>query len=203
MIDDPLLQFVKQVSISEDYDGPKWEWNIPLESLLEYLSQSSCWMRLCMLEEPCEGFNAAEFWMHKVLCLSYTNEALPFEQAVGYKDTGYKLDKLLSMKVGVPDAVKATEEYKQAYALVWNTLSDYSIQKLGHGKDLLDDVQLLVVLRQNPGRESEPGTFYHLLRYGSVHFRQRRSSIKPFVPERPPVTVKRGLLEPPPEGELI
>ncbi|KAL2210906.1 hypothetical protein CC79DRAFT_1366282 [Sarocladium strictum] len=203
MIDDPLLAFSKHAPPPEPGQGPAWEWNIPMERLLEYLSQSCCWARLCKLEAPIEGFNAAEFWMNNVLCLSYADEALPFEQAVGYKDTGHKVDKLLSMKVDAPEDVKASAEYKQAYELVWKTLSEYSIQKLGHGKDIIDDVQLLVVLRENPGREEEPGTFYHLLRHGIVHFRQTRSSTKPCAPERPAITVKRGLLEPPPAGEMI
>lgn len=65
-----------------------------------------------MLEEFCEGFNVVEFWMYKVLCFSYINEVFFFEQVVGYKDIGYKLDKLLFMKVGVLDVVKVMEEYK-------------------------------------------------------------------------------------------
>ena len=201
MIDDPLMKFVKYEKMPDT--GPKWQWNIPLDRFLEYLTQSACWARLCMLEDAGDGFNAAEYWTKKVLCMEYTKEALPCEEMLGYADTGEKQLRLLSLPVDAPEDVKASEDYQMAYRLVWEMLSDFSIQKLGHGKNIIDDVQLAVLWREHPGMDREPGTFAHLLRYGSVHFRQTRENPKYLEPTPAASTVRRGLLEPPPEGAII
>lgn len=199
--DDPVLTFVKYAPMPEG--EPKWKWTIPMDQMLEYVTQSCCWVRMTMLEDTGHGFNAADYWLNNVLCFEHGGECLPMEETSGYDNTGEKVYKLLSMRIDVSEEAKASEDYKQAEALVWGMLADYTIEKLGNAKDLLDDVTLAVFWRDNPGSDSEPGTFAHLLRYGSVHFRQKRESIRYIKPRKPALRVKRGLLEPPPPGEPL
>ena len=100
---------------------------------------------------------------------------------------------LFSMK---RDADPDSEDYKEAYNLVWRLLTKSSLQKITHGKNLTNSVHLGVFWDENKGTDAEPGTFGELFRYGTVHFEQTRPEIAYVKAPRPPRTMKKGLLEP-------
>ena len=77
------------------------------------------------------------------------------------------------------------------------------MQKISTGKGVLDERTLGTLWPENPGKDAKENTFAHLLRYGALHYRQTREAVELVKCEKPKVTVKRGLLEYPPEGELI
>ncbi len=146
-----------------------------------------------MLENARDGFNATEYWLNKILIFDVLQENWAAEATIGFG--GPLLLDALATRL---DAPKESEEYKTAYKLVWRLLTESTMQKITHGKNLTHTPSVGVLWEQ-PGNESkdhEVGTFAELLRYGTVHFRQTRESIRYLKAERPPVTLDKGLLEP-------
>ena len=160
---------------------------------MEYISQVLSWQRLCMLENARDGFNTAEYWLNKVLIFDVLQENWGAEATIGFP--GSILFNALATRL---DAPKDSEEYQTGYKLVWRLLTESTIQKITHGKNLTQS-PAAGVLWDEPGNEDKdhaPGTFAELLRYGTTHFRQTRESIRYLKAEKPPVTIKKGLLEP-------
>jgi hypothetical protein len=78
---------------------------------------------------------------------------------------------------------------------VWRVLRKSSVQKVTRGKNLTHSIHVGPLWDENPGTDCLPGTFGELLRYGSVHFRQKREEVVTLEPKRPKVTMTKGLLE--------
>jgi hypothetical protein len=121
-------------------------------------------------------------------------EDWPAEAIVGF--SGEKIFKLLTLSRETGD--KDSEEYKEAENLVWNLLAQASMEKITHGKGLTKAVSLGILLDmpENEGKDRAPGTFAELLRYGAVHFRQKRDHIVTLEAKKAATTMKKGVLEP-------
>lgn len=160
---------------------------------MEYITQVVAWQRLCMLEDAGDGFSCTDYWSNNVFCFDVLQEDWAAEDEVGFD--GQELFDLLTMK---RDPNDTSEEQKKAEKLVWRLLSQASMQKATHGKGLVKGKALggLLDEEQNIGKDRAPGTFAELLRYGSVHFRQKRSSIVQMAAEKPLQTLKKGVFEP-------
>ncbi|KAH8168381.1 capsular polysaccharide synthesis protein [Sarocladium implicatum] len=82
---------------------------------------------------------------------------------------------------------------------VWETLATGSFCKISHSKGLTHSKQLGVLLdeqeQNSAGQDQAPGTFWDLLRYGTVHFRQKRASPVVRAAPRPTETLAKALLE--------
>jgi hypothetical protein len=116
------------------------------------------------------------------------------EQIVGYK--GEDLFKVFTRK---RDSDVESEQYKIAERTAWRLLTDSTMQKITHGKELTHTLQCgaLMDLPENEGMDAEPGTFGELLRYGSVHLEQTRARIAyvDAVTVAPEFVIHKKLLE--------
>lgn len=157
-------------------------------------SQIACWWHLCGNEDTGDGFNASEYWQNNVYLFS-TAEDWPAEVLLGFAGSGQKIMDLLALR---RDGNKDSEEYKKAEELVWLLLTKSCMQKVTHGAGLTISPHLgtLWDMPEHEGKDSAPGTFGELLRYGSVHFKQKRESIARIPAPAPEVTWKKGLFEP-------
>jgi hypothetical protein len=169
-----------------------------LEITFEYGLQCACWLRLCMLEDAGGGFSGVDYWLNNVLWIDSPAELQHSVRSPAGDiavPTGQLLFDLLSTR---RDGPADSEQYKEAEYLVWNQLTKTSMLKIGTAQGLADWVSAgtLWNLPENLGKDNEPGTFAELLRYGSVHFKQRREQVGTLVPMKPSVTLKTGLLEP-------
>lgn len=149
-----------------------------------------------MLEDAGDGFSCSEYWQKHILCFEVLKEDWPAEARVGFDHE--KIFRLLTMKVEGEGIDKMAEEYKQAEQLVWGMLAKGSMEKVTHGKGLTTSISLGTLLDQpeNMGKDQEAGTFFGLLRYGTVHFRQTRAGIATMKAEKSKTVMKKGVLEP-------
>ena len=194
LIQHPLLAFARSLSLEEPQQANfKWEYKVEAHTLSEYVSQILSWQRLCMLENARDGFNGTYYWLNKVLIFDALQENFAAEATIGFP--GIQLYNALATKLEAP---KDSEEYKTAYKLVWRLLTESTMQKIAHGKNLTVTPNAGMLWEQpgNEDKDQEPGTFAELLRCGTVHFRQTRQSIRYLEAQKPPVTWKKGLLEP-------
>jgi hypothetical protein len=147
-----------------------------------------------MLEDAGDGFSCTDYWQNHVLCIDVM-ENWGAETVVGFASGGKGIFELLTMK---RDDNTSSDQYKKAEEMVWRMLTRSSMQKITHGKGLTNTVALGVIwdMKENEGKDREPGTFAELLRYGSVHFRQKRERIVTMEAEKAPKTMKKGVLEP-------
>lgn len=169
---------------------------MPAKTVMEYISQVMAWQRLCMLEDAGDGFSCSDYWQNNILCFEVLKEDWPAEAIVGFQHE--TIFRLLALKVDGEGVDKTSEEYKQAEQLVWGMLGKGSMQKVTHGKGLTTSVSLGTLLDtpEHLGKDQEPGTFFDLLRYGTVHFRQTRESIATIKAQKAKLTMKKGVLEP-------
>ena len=193
IIENPLVSFGKEVKF-EDSQARNFHWEFSVEprTVMEYIGQVLSWLRLCMLEDPTDGFNGAEYYGNKVLLFDSLSEDWGAEEEIGF--SGQDLFNVLATK---RDMDRESEEYRRAYKTIWKMLTQSSMQKITHGKYLIKGLALgsLLDLKENEGKDKEPGTFAELLRYGSVHFEQKREAIKYVKAEMPTYRIKKGLLE--------
>ena len=196
-MEDPLISFASKYKFSHSNDAKlDWDFNVSETTVLEYVAQVVAWSRLCMLEDAGDDFSCVNYWLNNVLLFDCRREDWPAETVLqAFAGSGQKLMDLLSVPL---DEDKASEEYKQAEEVVWTILTKGSMQKISHGKGLTQSPQLgtLWDRPENKGRDSAPGTFAELLRYGSVHFRQKRRGVDIIQPHKPPITFRSGVLEP-------
>ena len=194
IIENPLVSFGKEVKF-EDSQARNFHWEFSVEprTVMEYIGQVLSWLRLCMLEDPTDGFNGAEYYGNKVLLFDSLSEDWGAEEEIGF--SGQDLFDVLATK---RDIDRESEEYRRAYRTIWKLLTQSSMQKITHGKHLIKGLALgsLLDMKENEGKDKEPGTFAELLRYGSVHFEQKREAIKYVKAEMPAYRIKKGLLEP-------
>ncbi|KAJ7261368.1 hypothetical protein B0H12DRAFT_350591 [Mycena haematopus] len=197
LLNSPLLAFgAESLSLDEARASNfTWDFSVEPKTIMEYITQVLCWTRLTMLEDAGDGFSCSDYWQNHVLCIDVLQENWGAEAVVGFALGGQALFEPLSMK---RDGEKSSEKYKKAEELVWRMLTRSSMQKITHGKGLTNTVALGVFWdkEENEGKDREPGTFAELMRYGSVHFRQKRESIVTMAATKPPKTLKKGVFEP-------
>ena len=194
IIEHPLIAFAKELK----YDDSQarnfhWDFKVEAQTVMEYIAQVMSWMRLSMLEDPSDGFSGADYYVNKVLLFDALTEDWAAEDTVGFQ--GIELFNALATKL---DADPKSEAYQLAHKAVWRLLTRASMQKITHAKNLTKTPALgfLWDLKENEGKDIEPGTFAELLRYGSVHFEQEREEIDFIKAPEPEVIMSKGLLEP-------
>ena len=194
IIENPLVFFGKEMKY-EDSQARNFHWQFSVEprTVMEYVGQVLAWMRLCMLEDPTDGFNGTEYYGNKVLLFDALSEDWGAEEEIGFLGQDF-FDVLATKR----DVDVESDEHQKAYKTIWKLLTQSSMQKIAHGKHLTKDLALGMLwdMKENEGKDKEPGTFAELLRYGSVHFEQKREGIKYVKAEMPTYRIKKGLLEP-------
>ena len=197
LIEDPLVAF----GVQKSFEGAEkadfhWDFKVPAETVMEYITQVLSWQRLCMLEDAGDGFSDADYWAEHILIFDVLQENWGGEALLGFEGSGQKMCDLLALK-REPEKVESDAQQKEAYGLVWRLLTQSSMQKITRGKGLTHSVHLGALWDEpeNQGKYCREGTWAELLRYGTVHFEQTRESIKLKKAERPKDTIKKGLLE--------
>ncbi|KAI1194444.1 capsular polysaccharide synthesis protein-domain-containing protein [Nemania serpens] len=171
---------------------------VSMDKLIEYGMQMVCWRRVCMLEDPEDGFSGADYWVNNIMWIDlYQELLLPFHQEgsnIPAFDRAEKLFDLFSMK---RDTRSDTTQYTEAEETTWTLLTESSMLKIGTIKGMVDWVSLGTMwnMPKNLGKDSEPGTFAELLRYVPIHFRQIRKDISTLEAIKSPVTIKKRTLE--------
>ncbi|KAL2808284.1 hypothetical protein BJX63DRAFT_409745 [Aspergillus granulosus] len=194
MTENPLLAFALKQDFSPSIArGFKWEFIVDPLTVFEYITQVVAWQRLSMLEEAGDGFSCVDYAVNNILWFDVLAENWSFESVAGFK--GEDTFNILATRT---DADPESEEYKKAYAMVWHFLSQCSMQKITHGKNLTKTPALGILwdLPENEGMDIREGTFAELLRYGTTHFRQTREVIRFVDIERPKETMRKGVFEP-------
>ena len=194
ILEDPLVSFALEMGF-EDSQASNYHWDFKVEprTVMEYVGQVIAWRRLCLLEDAGDGFSGTRYWEEKVLLFDALQEDWGAEATIGF--SGQKLFDVLATKT---QARPQGEELETAYKTIWRLLTRSSMQKITHGKNLTKSPALGVLwdMDENRGKDNEPGTFAELLRYGSVHFEQKRKGIEYVAAEKPAHTLQKGLLEP-------
>ena len=146
-----------------------------------------------MLEDPDDGSSGAEYYANKVLLYDVLSENWAAEATIGF--LGQDFFDVLNTRL---DTDPESPEYQKAYKTIWRLLTQSSMQKVFHAKHLTNDLSLGIWwnMEENEGKDVAPGTFAELLRYGSVHFEQRREDIDYVKAEKPEQVLKKGLFEP-------
>ncbi|KAF1938332.1 hypothetical protein EJ02DRAFT_474006 [Clathrospora elynae] len=195
VIESPLVAFIQNMSFSQAKErGYSWDFKVDQLTIMGYIGQVIAWIRLTWLQEPNGGFDGVEYWAKKVLLWDASSESWAGERIVGYK--GEDLFRVFTMRT---DADPDGEKYKKAEKTAWRMLTQSTMQKITHGKDLTHSLHcgVLMDLPENEGNDAEPGTFGELLRHGSVHLEQTREKIvyvdPPIVPSE--FIIHKGLLE--------
>jgi hypothetical protein len=194
MSSNPLLSFAQGLDFSElQKKGYNWEFIVGPVTVFEYITQVLAWLRVCMLDDAGDGFSGVDYQRDHILWFDVLPEDWGAETVVGYR--GQEAFDAFATKL---DADPNSDEYKIAYKLVWRLLTESSMQKVTHGKNLTKTpaLGLLWDMPENEGRDIEPGTFSELFRYGCTHFHQTRKDIQYVQTEKLQMTMKKGLLEP-------
>lgn len=181
-----------------DYDAAQsknfnWDFKIEPAKVMEYIAQVLSWIRLCMLEDPDGEFSGAEYYAKHVLLYDVLPENWAAEATIGF--IGQDFFDVLNTRLDTPPE---SPEYQKAYRTIWRLLTRSSMQKVTHAKNLTNDLSLGILwdMKENEGQDAAPGTFAELLRYGSVHFEQRRKEIEYVKAQKPEQVLKKGLFEP-------
>ena len=90
-----------------------WEFKVEPLTVMEYIGQVLAWLRLCMLEDPNDGFNGAEYYENKVLRFDSLSEDLGAEATIGF--SGQDLFDVLATK---RDANVDSKEYRTAHEMI-------------------------------------------------------------------------------------
>lgn len=198
IIESPLIAFTRDLKFEQaEARGFKWDFKVDELTVLGYVGQVLAWVRCAWLIEPGEnGFNGVEYSCNKILLTDSLEENWRAEKIIGYK--GEDLFDVLKCR---RDADPGSAEYKRAYECIWALLSDASLQKFTHGKNLTKTQAAGVFLDEAYQRGEyvfESGTFGELLSYGSVHFEQMRPSVVYVDPVRPDNNqiIHKGLYQP-------
>ncbi|KAH7120027.1 hypothetical protein B0J11DRAFT_535076 [Dendryphion nanum] len=195
IIQSPLIAFVHKFKFEEsEKRGYHWDFKVDELTVLGYIGQVIAFIRLAWLQEPNEGFNGVEYYQKKILLYDSLAEDWAAEPIVGFAGEG--LFKVLSTS---RNADPESDEYKLAYRTVWRLLTKSGMQKVTHGKHLMKTPALGVFLDKPENQELDlkEGTFFELLRYGSVHFEQTRESseyVEPKLPDEDQI-IKKGIFE--------
>lgn len=182
------------------------DWKIGLRELMDYVSQIAAWHRVASLEDAGDGFSGVDYWTKHMLLLDFLEETCKPMRLLGKAEQSpARTLALLSMQRQRPERTEESGEdtisdkdYADAEAAVWGTLATSSFCKITHAKGLTHTKQLGSLLDEeaNAGKDRAPGSFMELLRYGTVHFRQKRETLVVREAARPQETLKTGLLDP-------
>ena len=167
VIQSPLIAFVADMKFDESQErGFNWKFKVDELTTLGYIGQCIAWMRLARLQEPNGGFDGLRYWAKKILLFDALPEDWAAETIVGFD--GKDLFNVFTTRL---DADRESEQYKKAEETAWRLITKSSMQKITHGKELTHDLHCgtILDLKENEGKDQEPGTFGELLRYGSVH----------------------------------
>ncbi|KAJ7095912.1 hypothetical protein B0H15DRAFT_1019941 [Mycena belliarum] len=176
----------------------KWDFKVDFKTIADYVTQVMAWIRLTKLEAvDGDDFSDSDYWQNHVRCFDVLQESWGAEATLGFEGFSNRALELLSLSRDSGDSGDKDKQ-RQAEELVWRLLSKSSFQKITHGKGLTHSPALGVLweLEENEGKDCGAGTFAELMRYGSVHFRQKRASIVTMKTEKSVTTMKKGLLEP-------
>ncbi|KAL1611879.1 hypothetical protein SLS60_000101 [Paraconiothyrium brasiliense] len=168
-----IMSFLQNLNFGHAEEaGFRWKFTVDPVTVLGYVGQVLSWCRVASLKEPNGGFDGVDYYTKHVLCFDALNEIWAAEKTVGYD--GNEIHKIFTTRL---DADPESKEYKKAYEATWRLLTESSLQKITHGKNLTTDTHCGVLLDQQEGSDCAPGTFGELLRYGRVHFEQTREQI--------------------------
>ena len=196
--DHPLVSFVKQIP-QEQLDGAEngvgFDFKVSMIEVWEYCIQIVAWARLTMLDDAGDGFSPSQYWLNHVMGMDAMAEAWQAELILGFNVGGQSKLDVLSTRL---DADKESEECKLAEKVVFNILSQSSMQKVSRGKNMSWSTQLgtMLDMPENKDKDHESGTFAELLRYGTLHFRQKRDGVVELMPQKMMEPIKKGHLEP-------
>ncbi|KAL4913560.1 hypothetical protein BDW62DRAFT_220616 [Aspergillus aurantiobrunneus] len=189
----PLFAFMAGMDLSKSAaNGFGWEFVVENGTVFDYVGQVMAWLRLCLLDDAGDGFSCADYAVRNVLWFEVLGENWGVESKVGFH--GQDAFDVLATRT---DADPASEEYQRAYETVWHVLTQCSMQKVVHGKNLTKTpaLGLLWEMEGNEGADVAPGTFAEVLRYGTVHLRQKRRGIRCVTVDKPEQTLRKGVLE--------
>ena len=177
-----------------------WEVHVPYKTVMEYIAQLICWQRVCMLEDTGDGFSGVDYWMKHVYLFDAIRETVGGETLVGFDQQ--RMFRYLTMDCDDSFSASTTQvaenDYKSAKDLTWYLLASSSMLKISRGPGLSQHKGFGALLDEPENREKhcQPGSFFGLLRFGSLHFKQTRDDVVTIKPWQPSVTLKKGLLEP-------
>ncbi|KAF2724192.1 hypothetical protein K431DRAFT_282048 [Polychaeton citri CBS 116435] len=200
LADDPLISSAVDI-VSEDMQAAQgsWEVHVPYKTVMEYIGQLVCWQRVCMLEDAGDGFSGVDYWMNHVYLFDAVQETVGGETKVGFDQQ--RMFRFLTMKRDDSAAASAKRvpehDYEPAKELTWYLLTSASMLKISRGSGLTRHKGFGAVLDEpeNKDKHCEPDTFFELLRFGSLNFKQTREGFVTVKPSRPRVTLKKGLTE--------
>lgn len=194
LIENPLVSSNSNATFDESRASNfHWDFAVSPKTVMEYITQVLAWKRLTMLEDAGDGFSCSDYWQNNVYCFDVLKEDWAAEDEIGF--SGEKLFNLLTLS---REGDKTSEQYQEAEKMIWRLLCQASMQKVTHGKGLVKSLSLGAILDkpENEGKDNAHGTFVELLRYGSVHFRQKRRDILQMEARKPAEIWKKGVLEP-------
>jgi hypothetical protein len=171
------------------------------------IPEEQAWHRLSSLEDAGDGFSGVDYWTNNMLLLDFAEEASKpvfnlssKRKAESNLSHAERTMALLSMQrtrePGTEDG-HSDEDFTEVEQAAWEALSTACFCKITHAKNLTHSKQLGSLMDEpgNAGKDRAPGSFWELLRHGSVHFRQKRETILLHEAPRPVHTLKTKLLE--------
>ncbi|KAJ4293254.1 hypothetical protein N0V90_008536 [Kalmusia sp. IMI 367209] len=192
IINSPLLAIVLQNDDPKVREPLGWDFTDPV-TILEYVGQILAFQRMCWLDKADEeGFNCARYWAKHVLTWNAMEENWAADVMMRRVGPHPRIMELLA----TPRDTKE-RDYEEARELTWRLLTRSSMMKVTSVQGMTRTPHLGVLwgLSENAGKDCAEGTFAELLRYGSVHFEQKREAIEYFEPGMLDVVVNKTLLE--------
>lgn len=160
-----------------------------------YASQIVCFSRLFTLEESGEGFSGHEYWKNNVLAIDTGEEFARPEYQRSYVGFGERAFKILQTPCIGPEAQPDSEDYKDAEQMIWDLLANGSGWKVSHAHGMTHSKFPGGLLDENEGKDDQANSFGELLRYGPLHFQQKRQDVTLYPKREPVETFKKGILE--------
>lgn len=151
-----------------------------------------------MLEEVGNEFSSVDCWMKHVYLFDAVSETVGgmvgFDQGRMFRYLTMGRDNASSASV----EQEGENDYGPAKDLTWYILTSASMLKISRGPGLTRHKGFGALLDEpeNKAKHCEPGTFFELLRFGSLHFKQRRDELVAVKPLKWKVTLKKRLTEP-------
>lgn len=114
-----------------------WDFKVEPSTVMEYISQVVAWLRMCMLEDPSDGFDGAGYYGNKVLLVDSLSENWGVDEEIGF--SGQDLFDVLATR---RDADMESKEYRKAYKIICRLLTHSGMQKITHAKNLTKGLSL-------------------------------------------------------------
>lgn len=200
LADHPLLASPAAIVLEDWQSGENtWEVHVPLKNLMEYMTQALCWQRVTMLEDTSDGFSGVNHWMKHVYLFDGVKETLGGDTKIGFEQQ--KMFDYLTSKLNGWGATynsrMSEQDYDLARYLCWYLLADSSMLKISRGPGLTRHKGFGSLLDEpeNSNKHCQDGTYFGLLRYGSLHFRQKRDNVVEVSPVEPTARLRKGITE--------